>query len=113
VGLLDTIVNESPQEHAAAPKTGIAAALERLLRNNQGGTGLMAIAEKLDTAGLGEAFQSWINPGANKPVAAQDLHQALGEDQVQSLAEQSGMSKDELLPLLAQYLALKLPGDLS
>jgi uncharacterized protein YidB (DUF937 family) len=103
MGLLDTVLDELPQEHAANPGAGIPAALTSLLQGGQGG-GLTTLAQRFKAAGLGQAFDSWVGNGPNQPVAADDIHQALGHDQVQGIAEQIGMSKDELLPLLAQYL---------
>ncbi|HEY4040493.1 MAG TPA: YidB family protein [Rhodopila sp.] len=101
--MLDTIMNELPQEHAASQNSGVPAALTSLLEHGEGG-GLIALAEKFNSAGLGQAFESWVGNGPDHAVAPEDLHRALGSEQVQNLAERSGMSKGELLPLLAQYL---------
>ena len=42
--------------------------------------------------------------GGNKPVAPGDLASALGADQINALASQTGLSRDELLQGLSQYL---------
>lgn len=103
MGFLDTVLGELPQEHANSASSGIPAALTGLLQGDAGG-GLQNLAEKFKSAGLGQAFDSWVSNEPNHPVAADDVHRALGEEQVQSMAAQTGMSKSELLPLLAQYL---------
>jgi uncharacterized protein YidB (DUF937 family) len=103
MGMLDTIMDELPPEHAATPDIGIPAALSGLLDQGRGG-GLLVLAEKFKAAGLGQAFRSWVGNGPNQPVAPQELHDALGADQVQQMAQQTGMSKDEFLPLVAAYL---------
>ncbi|MFX5926194.1 YidB family protein, partial [Acinetobacter baumannii] len=46
----------------------------------------------------------WVGKGQNKPIAPGDLASALGADQIDSLATQSGLSRDELLSGLSQYL---------
>jgi uncharacterized protein YidB (DUF937 family) len=103
MGILDTIMNELPQEHAGAGNGGVPAMLTGLLEGGQGG-GLGGLAEKFKSAGLGHVFDSWAGNGANQPVAPEDVHRALGEDQVRGMAAQTGMSTGQLLPMLAQFL---------
>ncbi len=106
MGILDTIMNELPQQHANAGNGGIPAALKGLLTGGGGqqGTGLGDLEAKFRSAGLGRLFASWVGNGSNQPVAPEDVHRALGPDQVQAMASQSGMSVGQLLPMLAQYL---------
>ena len=47
---------------------------------------------------------SWVSNGPNKAVAPGDLANALGADQIDHLSAQSGLSRDELLQGLSQYL---------
>ena len=42
--------------------------------------------------------------GQNKPIAPGDLANALGADQINAIASQSGLSPDDLLKGLSQYL---------
>ncbi|HET6608104.1 MAG TPA: YidB family protein [Rhodopila sp.] len=79
--------------------------MNALLSNQQGGGGGLAnLVQKLDQGGLGPAVQSWVGTGQNQPVSPQDLHSALGQDQVQQMAGQTGMGTQELLAVLAQHL---------
>lgn len=103
MGLLDTIMSELPREHTSGEGSGITTVLAGLLQSGQG-AGLSGLAQKFNAAGLGQAFGSWVGNGPNQPVGPDEVHRALGPDQVQGIAQQSGISKDELLPLLAQYL---------
>ena len=83
--------------------SGVPAMLTSLLQGGGGG-GLSNLAEQFKSAGLGQMLNSWVSQEPNQPVAGDDVHRALGEDQVQAMAAQTGMSKSELLPLLALYL---------
>ncbi|HEY3910323.1 MAG TPA: YidB family protein [Stellaceae bacterium] len=103
MGFLDTVLSELPQEHTSSSSSGVPAALASLLQGGEGGA-LQNLAERFKSAGLGQAFDSWLSNEPNQPVAPDDVHRALGENQVQTMAAQAGMSKTELLPLLAQYL---------
>jgi uncharacterized protein YidB (DUF937 family) len=68
------------------------------------GGGLGDLLRQLQQNGHGEAANSWVGPGANKPVSPGDLANALGADQINSLMSQTGLSRDELLTGLSQHL---------
>src|SRR6266702_182983 len=62
------------------------------------------LLKQLQQGGHGETSNTWVGKGENKPIAPGDLANALGADQIQSLSAQSGLSRDELLSGLSQYL---------
>ena len=66
--------------------------------------GLGDLMKQLQQGGQGDAANSWVGTGQNKAIAPNDLAKALGADQIESLASQSGMSRDDLLSGLSQYL---------
>lgn len=66
--------------------------------------GLGDLLNQLQQGGHGEAANSWVGKGENKPIAPGDLASALGADQIESLSAQSGLSRQELLSGLSQYL---------
>lgn len=66
--------------------------------------GLGGLVGAFEQAGLGNIVQSWIGHGPNQPVSPNQLQSALGEDQVQSMANQSGMAPNDFLSQLSQHL---------
>jgi len=66
--------------------------------------GLGDLLKQFQEKGQGDAASSWVSNGPNKQIAPGDLASALGADQIESLASQSGMSRDDLLKGLSQYL---------
>jgi uncharacterized protein YidB (DUF937 family) len=68
------------------------------------GGGLNALLGQLEAAGLGEHVSSWVGNGENKPIAPEQLAQALPPEQVQSMAQQAGTSPEALLQMLAHAL---------
>jgi uncharacterized protein YidB (DUF937 family) len=66
--------------------------------------GLGDLLNQLQQNGHGETANSWVGSGPNKPVSPGDLANALGADQIQHLTSQTGMSRDDLLNGLSQYL---------
>ena len=59
--------------------------------------GLGDLVKQLQQGGLGDAASTWVSNGPNQQVSANDLSKALGADQINTLASQTGLSSDELL----------------
>jgi uncharacterized protein YidB (DUF937 family) len=80
--------------------------------NAEGGSaaGLMGLVQQLQQAGLGNIVQSWIGNGSNQAVSPQQLHSALGDDQVQGMANQAGMAPGDLLAQLSHLLPRVVDG---
>ena len=75
------------------------------MRGNLGGAGALGgLLGKLRQGGLGEQANSWVATGANQPVAPQQLEQALGDDAINQLQQQTGMPREQLVNELAQHL---------
>jgi uncharacterized protein YidB (DUF937 family) len=66
--------------------------------------GLGDLMKQLQQGGQGDAASSWVGKGQNQPISPGDLASALGADQIDAIASQSGMSRDDLLQGLSQYL---------
>jgi uncharacterized protein YidB (DUF937 family) len=66
--------------------------------------GLGDLLKQFQDSGHGETANSWVSPGPNKQISPNDLASALGADQINTLASQTGMSRDDLLKGLSQHL---------
>ena len=66
--------------------------------------GLGDLLKQFQQQGLGDQADSWVSNGPNKQVSPGDLGSALGADQIEALASQSGLSRDDLLQGLSQFL---------
>jgi uncharacterized protein YidB (DUF937 family) len=66
--------------------------------------GLGDVLKQLQQGGHADTANSWVGKGDNKSIAPGDLANALGADQINALASQSGLSRDELLNGLSKYL---------
>lgn len=72
------------------------------LLSNAGGAG--GILDKLRQSGHGDKVDSWVGNGSNQSIQPGELRDALGQNQVDTLAHQSGMGQDDLLHQLSQFL---------
>jgi uncharacterized protein YidB (DUF937 family) len=66
--------------------------------------GVQGIVAQLEQQGLGGTVRSWVGPGANQPITADQIHQAFGSDVVKELAAKVGLSPDVLAGKLSQVL---------
>ena len=71
-----------------------------------GSGGLGELTKGFQQAGLGEILASWIGKGANLPVSADQLTNALGASRLGALAKQAGLEPQAA----AGQLASLLPG---
>jgi len=93
-----TPVGSSPMPGGLGPVLGGAAAGTALTG------GLGRLINELQESGHGRAAQSWVDRGPNEEIAPADLKKALGNDTLDALAKQTGLSRDELLEGLSQNL---------
>ena len=70
-----------------------------------GGAGVLgSLVEQFGKGGKGEAMHSWIGPGANQPIAPDELGRVLGPGPLQELEQRTGMPQQALLEQLAREL---------
>jgi uncharacterized protein YidB (DUF937 family) len=66
--------------------------------------GLNDLLKQFQQSGHSDTANSWVGTGPNKDISPNDLASALGSDKINALMSQSGMSRDDLLQGLSQYL---------
>jgi uncharacterized protein YidB (DUF937 family) len=73
-----------------------------LLQNQQGG--LSGLLQQFQSAGLGNQAASWVSTGKNLPISADQIMHALGQGQVQQLAQKAGLKPEAAAGGLADLL---------
>jgi uncharacterized protein YidB (DUF937 family) len=68
--------------------------------------GLGGLLEKLKASGLGNAVSSWVGPGDNQPVPANQLESAIGANTISQITTRLGITKEQASSLLARYLPM-------
>src|SRR4051812_23022697 len=66
--------------------------------------GLQGLLDRPRPNGHGDKADSWVSTGANRPVAPHELEQALGQDRIDWLTRETGMSREQLLSGLSTAL---------
>ncbi|MEU9284706.1 YidB family protein [Streptomyces sp. NPDC048275] len=92
----------------AAGGSGAGNILGSLLQSLTGGQGgsnpLGGLLDMLTKSGLMDQAQSWVGTGENKPVSGEQIAQALPDETLQKIAEQTGVSPQEASSQIAQSL---------
>jgi uncharacterized protein YidB (DUF937 family) len=88
---------------AGGQQPGLIAGLMKMLNNPQIG-GVSGLISKLQSAGLGNAVRSWLGSGPNQPVSGQQIQSALGDEPIEQVAREAGVSKQEASDGLATLL---------
>ena len=69
-----------------------------------GGGGLGGLLGAFQNAGLGHIAQSWVGNGPNQSVSPDQLRSVFGDQQIQTMSQQSGLPQGDLLSQLSQHL---------
>ena len=87
---------------------GVLGNLGGLLSGASAGTvlsgGLRDLVEHFKQNGHGQAADSWVKPGPNQQLGQDQLEQAIGPDMLNTLTQQTGLSREELLSRLTREL---------
>jgi uncharacterized protein YidB (DUF937 family) len=104
MGAFDSIANRltgGKEDLAGAPKKLVEGALEMIDAQKDG---LKGMVDKLSASGLGEQVKSWVSTGANLPVTAAQIKQALSSSELDMLALKTKLSVEEVTSHLAAAL---------
>jgi uncharacterized protein YidB (DUF937 family) len=66
--------------------------------------GLRNVIGDLERNGHGDAVRSWVGPGANQSIPESDLASAVGIDDIDAVAQQTGMPREQVLSSLSEHL---------
>jgi uncharacterized protein YidB (DUF937 family) len=90
------------------PQSGVLGKLGGLLSGASAGSvlsgGIRDLVERFKQNGQGQAADSWVKTGPNQPLGPEQLEQAIGPDVMNTLAQQTGLSREELLSRLTREL---------
>jgi uncharacterized protein YidB (DUF937 family) len=104
MSLLDGIamVADSLLSGSDKQKQLTSAALSRISDPATGG--LLGLVNTLRQLGLDDVVSSWISRGENKPISSEQVQNALGEGQINQMAQNMGVSHQEVSTDLAGLL---------
>jgi uncharacterized protein YidB (DUF937 family) len=102
MGLFDSILGAASEKGDASGQGNPLAGIVGGLLAQSGG--LQGLANKFAQSGQGNAFQSWVGMGENKPVSSNQIQNVLGPEQVNAIATRLGVDPAIVSTFLAEYL---------
>ena len=66
--------------------------------------GLRDLVDSFRQAGHGEVADSWVGHGPNKQISPSHLERIIGSDVLETVAQQTGLSREEILSRLSKNL---------
>jgi uncharacterized protein YidB (DUF937 family) len=105
--LLGSLGGGSGVQGQSNPQAGLGGLLGGLGGGGLGGLlggGLGELMESFRQQGQGDVAESWVSTGPNKPIAPDQLEQAIGPDALATLTQQTELSREELLSRLSTTL---------
>lgn len=66
--------------------------------------GLAELVERFRENGQGDAADSWVRTGPNRPITPAELERAIGPDVLENLSQQTGLPRHEILTRLSREL---------
>lgn len=106
-GLIGSLGGSPGTAGQGNPQAGLGGLLGGLGGGGLGGLlggGLGELMESFRQQGQGDVAESWVGTGPNKPIAPDQLEQAIGPDALATLTQQTGLSREELLSRLSTTL---------
>jgi uncharacterized protein YidB (DUF937 family) len=106
----------TPAAPGSSQSAGSSGGLGDVLKNGLGGLlaggaagsvltgGLNDLLKQFQQSGQGDVAKTWVGTGPNKAISSDDLAKALGGDQISTLMAHTGLSRQDLLAGLSQYL---------
>jgi len=104
MGLLDKIVSiVGDNMSGSAENKGLMEQALNLINNPAIG-GFSGLINKFQNGGLGEIVSSWVGTGANQPISADQIINALGADRIHAIADKLGVADNQVSGGLASVL---------
>jgi uncharacterized protein YidB (DUF937 family) len=106
MGILDSVLGSVlGTTGASQPGDGLMNAVSGMLGDTTSG-GLPGLVESFTKNGLGHVVSSWVGTGQNMPASPEQILKGLGQGRAQDLAQKSGLTLEQLAPLLATMLPM-------
>ena len=105
MGLLDSALGQVMHQVGGRDQAAkMVGSIASMIGGGGSAGGVQGLVEKFQAGGLGDIASSWVGTGDNKDVSPEQVRSALGDDEVQRVADEAGVSKDEAASGLAALL---------
>ncbi len=104
MGLLDSVIGALSGVRSGSGSGDMLHAVLGMLADDGPGPGIEQLLARFEDRGMSHVVASWVGLGDNLPIDAEALQRVLGDDTVEQLAQQLGLSHGVTCDRLAQML---------
>lgn len=105
MGLLDSVLGQvMGQMGGSSAKMKMIQTVVGMVGGSGALGGIGGLIQKFTDGGQAKEAESWVGTGENQPVSAEQVRAALGDDEIQRVADEAGVSTDEAAGGLAALL---------
>jgi uncharacterized protein YidB (DUF937 family) len=104
MGLLDSVIGALSGIRTGGGRGDMLHAVLGMLADDGPGPGIDELVDRFEQGGCAELISSWIGRGENLPISPQLLQRVLGDDTIEQIAQQLGLSHRVTSDRLAQML---------
>lgn len=104
MGLLDSVIGALSGVRSTGGNGDMLGVVLHMLADDGEGMGVQGLIERFHDSGMSHVLDSWISRGGNLPISPDDLHQVLGSETVEGIAQQLGLSSNVTAERLCQML---------
>ena len=101
MGLLDGLLGSLLGGLNNKQQGGLMSAVSGLVT---GSGGIGGLVQKFSGAGLGDLVKGWVATGPNPPATGQHIEQVFGAEQLQEIAQKTGIDPSQISGHIAQVL---------
>jgi len=101
MGLLDGLLSSLLGGLNSSQQSGITSVISGLITK---GGGIEGLVQKFSNQGLGDLVKGWVSTGPNPPATPDQIEKVLGGDQLQQMAAQSGIDRNQIADVIAKML---------
>ena len=104
MGFFDSIISSALGSSGGGNQNALVQIATGLITKNSTGNGLAGLAQQFEQKGLGHLMQSWVGTGQNQAISPDQMQHALGADQIQQFAQQTGLQGSQVATALGALL---------
>jgi uncharacterized protein YidB (DUF937 family) len=97
LGMGEGDTSKQAPEATSVPGSHVGGWLSNILGGGAISTGLQDLIDRFREKGHGETADSWVSTGPNRSISPPHFEETLGNERIEWLMQQTGMSREELL----------------
>jgi uncharacterized protein YidB (DUF937 family) len=102
MSLFDSLQNQALTTLLSNNSSPLVTGVLKMIQSHPGG--LQGLVKSFQEKGMGDLVSAWVSTGPNPPATTDQVNEVLGNDKVEQMAAEAGVSRDTATSAIAQLL---------